>query len=81
MFFAFVGAWLLSENKAESVRWFGLSLAMIGAHYVVYLYYSFTVGDLFSAMQLDIWTLPFLGLGISLLRVKLDRNLIGETEV
>ena len=81
VFFAFVGAWLLSENKAESVRWFGLSLAMIGAHYVVYLYYSFTVGDLFSAMQLDIWTLPFLGLGISLLRVKLDRNLIGETEV
>ncbi len=77
IFFAVVGAWLLSRNEGESVRWFGLSIAMIGLHYLVYLWYTFTNGALDSAMPLDVWTLPFLGLGLMmLLRMKVGKNLL-----
>ncbi len=76
VFFAFIGATFLMANKGESVWWFGLALVMIGLHYAIYLGYSFLVGDLDSAMQLDIWTLPFLGLGISLLRTRTQKNVL-----
>lgn len=76
VFFAGVGAWLLNQNQGESVRWFGLALAMIGVHYIVYIGYSFTVGDVDSAVKLDVWALPFLGLGISMLRAKTSKFLL-----
>ena len=76
VFFAVVGAYLLAGNNGDSVWWFGLSLAMVGLHYVIYLGYAFSVGDFDSAMQLDVWTLPFLGLGLSMLLTKVTKHII-----
>lgn len=74
--FAVAGAYLLSENKGESIKWFSLSLFIIGVHYVIYLAYSLASGNLDLALTVDVWTLPFLGLGASLLRAKTDTTLI-----
>ncbi len=76
VFFAGVGAYLLAKNLGDSVRWFGLSLAMVGAHYVIYLAYSFLSGNLDYAMAVDVWTLPFLGVGLSLLRTKVAKKIL-----
>ncbi|MCW4006528.1 MAG: hypothetical protein NWF04_08070 [Candidatus Bathyarchaeota archaeon] len=78
--FAAAGAHLLSKNKGNSIQWFALSTTMIGINYVVYIAYSFVSGNLDSAMTMDIWTIPFLGLGLSLLRLKTPQNLITPTE-
>ncbi|XES76913.1 MAG: hypothetical protein ACBZ72_12170 [Candidatus Bathyarchaeia archaeon] len=69
--FAVPGAYFLAKNKGESVWWFGLSLVMIGVYYAVYVAYSFTSGNLDSAMQIDVWTLPFIGLGLAMLRTRI----------
>lgn len=76
LFFAGVGGYLLSKNQGDSVWWYGLSLIMVGLHYVIYLAYSFSVGDLDSAMLLDVWTLPFLGLGLSMLLTKASKHVL-----
>jgi hypothetical protein len=68
--FAIPGAYFLAKNKGEAMWWFGLSLTMIGIYYAVYVAYSFTSSNLDSAMQIDVWTLPFIGLGLSMLRTK-----------
>jgi hypothetical protein len=74
--FAVPGAYLLAKNKGEAIWWFGLSLVMIGVYYVVYVAYSFTSGNLDSALQIDVWTLPFIGLGLCMLRTKITKNII-----
>ena len=74
--FAVIGAYLLAANRGEAVWWFGLCLMMIGVHYVVYSAYSFSSGNLGSAMEKDVWTLPFLGLGASLLRMKVGKKVL-----
>ena len=74
--FAVVGAYFLAKNNGESIPWFGLSLLMIGLHYVIYLAYSFSSGNLDAAMMVDVWTLPFFGLGISLLRTKAVKKIL-----
>ncbi len=74
--FAVPGAYFLAKNKGESVKWFGLSLFMIGVYYVVYVAYSATSSNLDSAMQIDVWSLPFVGLGLSMLRMKVQNNLL-----
>jgi hypothetical protein len=68
--FAVPGAYFLTKNNGESARWFGVSLTMVGVYYVVYVVYSFTSSNLDSAMQIDVWTLPFLFLGLKMLRAK-----------
>jgi len=77
--FAVAGAYLLSKNQGEAVNWFGLSLGMIGLNCIVYLAYSFLSGNLSPAMAIDVWAIPFLGLGISLLRMKMTKSLIQES--
>jgi hypothetical protein len=74
--FSVPGAYFLSKNKGDAVTWFGLSLSLIGFHYIVYLAYSFSSGNLDSAMAIDVWALPFMGLGISLLLTKTNKKLI-----
>jgi hypothetical protein len=74
--FAIPGAYYLAKNKGESVWWLGLSIVMIGIYYVVYVIYSATSSNLDSAMQIDVWTLPFVALGLALLRRKAPKNLI-----
>ena len=74
--FAVPGAYFAAKNDSESIRWFGLSLTMIGVYYIVYIAYSWTSSNLDSALQIDVWTIPFLFLGIALLRTK-----IGERKI
>ncbi len=76
--FAVPGAYFLAKNKSEAVWWFGLSLIMIGVYYAVYVAYSFTSSNLDSAMQIDVWTLPFIGLGLSMLRAKLPSKILSS---
>jgi hypothetical protein len=49
---------------------------MIGLHYVIYSAYSFSSGNLGSALDKDVWTLPFLGLGAALLRMKVEKKIL-----
>jgi hypothetical protein len=74
--FAIPGAYFASKNDSESIRWFGLSLVMIGVYYIVYIAYSWTSSNLDSAMQIDVWTIPFVFLGIALLRAKIEKNIL-----
>lgn len=74
--FAVAGAFLLTKNQGEAISWLGLSLAMIGLNCIVYLAYSILSGNLDPALAIDVWALPFLGLGISLMRTKAPKNLI-----
>jgi hypothetical protein len=74
--FAIWGAHFLAKNHGEALSWLGLSMAMIGVYYAVYAAYSYTSGNLESAMQIDVWTIPFVFLGIALMRSKVDKELI-----
>lgn len=74
--FAVAGAYLLTENKGESIKWFGFSLLLIGVHYAIYLAYSLASGNLDLALTIDVWTLPFLGLGATLLKTKTAKTLL-----
>lgn len=78
--FAVAGAHLLSKNQGETIRWFGLSLIMIGLNCIVYLVYSFYSGNLSPAMAIDVWALPFLGLGISLMRLKIPKTILLDSQ-
>jgi hypothetical protein len=69
--FSVVGAFSLAKQKIGSAkRWLGLSLAMVGLHYVIYLFYSYLIDGLVWVWLIDVWAIPLLGLGISLLKMK-----------
>ncbi|MCK5628756.1 hypothetical protein KAI12_04745 [Candidatus Bathyarchaeota archaeon] len=71
--FAVVGAYLLGKQKqATALKWLGLSLATVGLHFLLHLVYSYYVGVLSYVWLVDIWTIPLLGLGISMLKTKLN---------
>ncbi len=74
--FAVFGAYYLAKNRGESVWWFGLSLMLIGIHYVIYLAYAFFSINLDFALPMDVWTLPFIGLGLMLLKMKASKVVI-----
>ena len=66
--FALAGAYSLSkQNRCLARKWVGLALAMAGFHYIIYVTYSVIAGALSYIFLVDVWTLPFLGLGISLI--------------
>lgn len=66
--FATVGAYfLLKQSKVSAIPWFGASLATTGFHYAVYLAYSYFTVSLNYALLVDIWTIPLLGLGLTLI--------------
>ena len=71
--FAVVGAYSVTkQSKIYWARWFGLALVMVGLHYVIYVVYSYFVGALNFVWLVDVWTIPLLGLGATLLRTKPD---------
>lgn len=45
----------------------GLSLSIVGVHYTVYLVYSYFSNALNFVLLTDIWTIPFCGLGFSII--------------
>ena len=71
---AVVGGYRLVQQKAVSaVNFLALSMAMVGLQYVIFLAYSYVVNVLASAFLIDVWTVPLLGLGLSLLITKAKR--------
>jgi hypothetical protein len=66
--FAVVGAYfLVKQNDVFAMRWFGVSLAVMGLHYAIYLVYSYAVNTMNTVLLVDVWTVPLLGLGIAMI--------------
>jgi hypothetical protein len=66
--FSIIGALKLSGLKMKSsFKWLGLALTMIGLQYVIYVLYHHYYGMLSFVWLSDPWTMPLLGLGLSLL--------------
>ena len=70
--FAVIGAIKLSKNENKATKWFGLSMTMLGTHFVIYLLFHAYVGMLDFALLTEVWATSFLGLGLSILRQKID---------
>jgi hypothetical protein len=58
------------QIEAAARKWIGLSMVMVGLHYVIYLVYSYIVGALGFVLLVDVWTMPLLFLGLALLFAK-----------
>ncbi len=67
--FAAVGLFSIMKHKAAMLtgKLFGLSLCMIGTYFTIYLIYSIIENALGSIMLVEIWALPLLGLGLSII--------------
>lgn len=66
--FAVAGAYRVFQQRYRSaIRWFGASLLVIGLNYSVYLAFAYFVNTLNTLPVVDIWTIPLLVLGITLL--------------
>jgi len=66
--FALAAATRMFQNKKISaLKWLGASLTIVGLNYVIYLVYSYFANSLNFAPLVDVWTVPLLGLGISLI--------------
>jgi hypothetical protein len=48
-------------------RMLGLGVSLLGAHFLIYLIYAIIAGSLGSVMLVEIWMIPLLGLGASLM--------------
>jgi hypothetical protein len=68
--FGVLGVYYLQKIKKIAIRWAGLALAMVGLHYLIYLVYSYYGGMISYVMIVEVWAIPLLGLGISILRKK-----------
>ncbi len=66
--FAVAGAWRLWNGRITSAMgWLGASLAVIGLNYSILLAYSYFTNSLKFLALVDIWTIPLLGLGVTLM--------------
>jgi len=68
--FGVLGVYYLLKGKKVGVKWAGLALCMVGLHYLIYLIYSYYGGMINFVMFVEVWAIPLLGLGISILRKK-----------
>ncbi|MFB3889814.1 MAG: hypothetical protein ACE14S_10020 [Candidatus Bathyarchaeia archaeon] len=72
----FAAGWCLTvwrgRGRALGTRLFGLSLVMLGAHFLLYLAYTVVVSTLSAVMLVEVWAIPLLGLGAALLRAGSD---------
>ena len=73
--FAIIVAFLLfKQRRLKAKKYTGISLSLVGLHYIFYTFYIFYLGYSFDYLMLvDVWTIPFLGLGIALLLNNPDR--------
>ncbi len=65
---------LVKKNFSSSFKWLGITLVMVGVHYLIFVIYSYLVGMEGFLMMTEIWTIPLLGLGLTMLRTKIDNN-------
>jgi hypothetical protein len=74
LIFSVVGAYSLAKRRGPALKWLGLALAMVGLYYLSYVVYSYYSNMLGWVWLVDIWTIPLLGLGITLLVTKNREN-------
>ncbi len=69
VFFAIFGGYFLrKQKKSVAIRWLGLALACVGLHYIFHVLVYYFDGALISMWLTDVWAIPLLGLGVSLLK-------------
>jgi hypothetical protein len=71
LFFSLISVFYFFRKKVQTaMKWVALSLITVGLHYVIYTIYSYYANVLSFVLLVDVWTIPFLGLGIFLLIAK-----------
>ncbi|MCW3998520.1 MAG: hypothetical protein NWF10_08150 [Candidatus Bathyarchaeota archaeon] len=65
--FAVVSFIKMKQGGALS-RWFGLSLTLLGLHFIILVIFYALIDSLHVVYLFEIWTIPFFGLGLALLR-------------
>lgn len=66
------GYYLSIQKKSQATLLFGLASTAVGLHYVIYVFYSYFSGALKFALLTDVWTIPFLGLGLSMAKSSIE---------
>jgi hypothetical protein len=61
-----MGVWKKGVN-ARGWKILGLGVSLLGAHFLLYLTYAIIEGSLGSVMLVEMWMIPLLGLGASLI--------------
>lgn len=75
VFFSIVSAYLLAKERLESaMKWGGLALALVGLHFLIFVIYSYLVNIMNYLILAEIWTIPLLGLGITMIITNLHNN-------
>ncbi len=75
VFFSIVSAYLLAKKRLESaMKWGGLALALVGLHFLIFVIYSYLVNIMNYLILAEIWTIPLLGLGITMIITNLHNN-------
>jgi len=67
--FAVIGCLKLSKNGITS-KWFGLSMNLPGFHFVILLVFYALVNSLHVVYLFEIWAVPLIGLGFSIVFTK-----------
>jgi hypothetical protein len=70
MIFALAGFFSIIKKGNINTKLWGLSLIMAGIHFLLYLIYSIYVDALSYALLNEIWTVPLIGLGLTVLKLK-----------
>ena len=73
--FTVIGAFSLAKKDLRSsFKWLGLAFTMVGLHYLFYVLFSYLVGMLGFLVIAEIWTIPLLGLGLTMLKTKIKKS-------
>ena len=74
VFSVFAAFSLVKKDFGSSFKWLGITLAMVGMHYLISVVYHYLVGMEAYLMMVEIWAIPLLGLGLAMLITKIDNN-------
>ena len=66
-FSVYVAFLLIKGNIRSAFKWAGLVLVLVGLHFLIFVIYSYLVGIESFLMLAEIWTIPLLGLGLTML--------------
>jgi hypothetical protein len=72
--FSIAGAYSLAKGGSSALKWLGLTFTMVGLYYLVYILYLYYTNMMGWVWLVDVWAIPLLGLGITLLVTKKREN-------
>jgi len=72
--FSVIAAFYFAKQSKKTIKWLALSLTMVGLYYTIYAIFSYLTGTLNTIWLVDIWTIPLLGLGLTLIISKPDNS-------